>query len=388
MSDTAPLAGVLVVDLSRALAGPHAGMMLGDLGARVIKVESPDGDESRGWGPPFVTGSDGREHSTYFLSCNRNKESIALDLKSDDGRSVLTALVERADVLVENFRPGVLDRLGFGVERLHEINPRLVILSITGFGHDGPEGDRPGYDQIAQGEGGLMSVTGTSADEPARCGLPVGDVLAGMYGAYGVAAALVERARTGRGRVVRTSLLAAVVGAHAFHGPRYTVAGEVPRTTGNHHPSICPYGMYQAADGFVQIAVANDVLWQRFAPMFKLERPQWALNRDRVRDKDAVNAAVDAAFGQLSADEVLSALAGLGVPAGKVRDFADVYSWEQTRSQGLLIDVEHAALGPITLPGPPLRFDDPCRSEHLPPPTLDQHGEAIRAWLAGASEKE
>ncbi len=215
---SAPLDGVLVVDLTRALAGPHAGMMLGDLGARVIKVESPDGDESRAWGPPFVAGSDGREHATYFLSCNRNKESIACDLKSDDGRAVLTALVERADVLIENFRPGVLDRLGFSVERLHELNPGLVILSITGFGHDGPEGDRPGYDQIAQGEGGLMSVTGPSPDEPTRAGLPVGDILAGMYGAYGVAAALVERARTGRGQVVRTSLLAAVVGAHAFHG--------------------------------------------------------------------------------------------------------------------------------------------------------------------------
>ncbi len=379
-----PLAGVLVVDLSRALAGPHAGMMLGDLGARVIKVEAPDGDESRGWGPPFVRGSDGREHSTYFLSCNRNKESIIANLKTAEGKNVLTALVERADVLIENFRPGVLDRLGFGVARLHEINPRLVILSITGFGHDGPEGDRPGYDQIAQGEGGLMSVTGPSPDEPTRCGLPVGDILAGMYGAYGVAAALVERARTGRGQVVRTSLLAAVVGAHAFHGPRYTVAGEIPRTTGNYHPSICPYGMYRAADGFVQIAVANDTLWQRFAPAFGLDRPQWAVNRNRVRDHIEVNAAVDAAFGRLTAAQVLAALAGLGVPAGKVRDLEEVYTWEQTRSQGLLVEVEHAALGPIALPGPPLRFDDGGRAEHLPPPTLDQHGPAIRDWLAAA----
>lgn len=383
-----PLAGVLVVDLSRALAGPHAGMMLGDLGARVIKVESPDGDESRGWGPPFVHGSDGREHSTYFLSCNRNKESIVCDLKSDQGRCELTALVERADVLIENFRPGVLDRLGFAVGRLHEINPRLVILSITGFGHDGPEGDRPGYDQIAQGEGGLMSVTGTSPDEPARCGLPVGDVLAGMYGAFGVASALAERARTGRGGVVRTSLLAAVVGAHAFHGPRYTVAGQVPGTTGNHHPSICPYGMYRVSDGFVQIAVANDALWQRFAPAFGLDRPQWAVNRDRVGDHEAVNAAVNEAFASRTASEVLAVLAQCGIPAGKVRDLEEVYTWDQTRSQGLLIDVEHAALGRITLPGPALRFDRGGRAEHLAPPTLDQHGPAIRAWLAKAEEKE
>jgi len=224
-----PLDGVVVVDLSRALAGPHAAMMLGDLGARVIKVESPDGgDDTRSWGPPFMPGSDGQEHSTYFLSCNRNKESIVLDLKSDDGRDTLAALVGRADVLVENFRPGVLDRLGFSVKRLHELNPRMVVLSITGFGHDGPEGSRAGYDQIAQGEAGLMSLTG-APDEPTRVGVPIGDVLAGMYGAYGVLAALHERGRTGQGRVVRTSLLAAIVGVHAFQGTRCTVAGEVPR---------------------------------------------------------------------------------------------------------------------------------------------------------------
>ena len=381
-----PLAGLVVVDLSRALAGPHAGMMLGDLGARVIKVESPDGDDSRGWGPPFIGGSDGREHATYFLSCNRNKESVVADLKSGDGRALLTALAARADVLIENFRPGVLDRLGFSVGRLHEINPGLVILSITGFGHDGPEGSRPGYDQIAQGEGGVMSVTGPSPQEPTRAGVPIGDIMAGMYGAYGVLAALTERSKTGLGQVVRTSLLAAVVGSHAYHGTRYTVAGEVPKAGGNYHPSICPYGLYRAADGFVQIAVGNDALWQRLAPAFGLDRPEWALNRNRVRDHDAVNAAVAAAFGRHPAADVLVTLAELGIPAGKVRDFDEVYSWEQTRSQGLLIEVDHAALGPIRLPGPPLRFEaggrETGRAEHLPPPLLDQHGETVRRWLA------
>ena len=198
-----PLDGVLVVDLSRALAGPHAAMMLGDLGARVIKVENPDGgDDSRGWGPPFVddTGSvaDSGE-STYFFSCNRNKESVTADLKSAEGKDLLTRLVRRADVLVENFRTGVLDRLGFSVEAMHELNPRLVVLSITGFGHDGPEGGRAGYDQIAQGEAGLMSLTGTGPDDPNKVGVPIGDLLAGMYGAYGAVAALHERDRTGRG---------------------------------------------------------------------------------------------------------------------------------------------------------------------------------------------
>jgi formyl-CoA transferase len=366
-------------------------MMLGDLGARVIKVESPEGDDSRGWGPPFLHGTDGREHASYFLSCNRNKESVTADLKSESGRAKLAALVARADVLIENFRPGVLDRLGFGVARLHEINPRLVILSITGFGHDGPEGNRPGYDQIAQGEGGIMSVTGPAPDQPTRVGVPIGDILAGMYGAYGVLAALTERNRTGRGQVVRTSLLAAVVGAHAYQGTRYTVAGEVPGPGGNYHPSICPYGLYRAADGFVQIAVGSDALWQRMAPAFGLDKPEWALNRDRVRDHDAVNAAVDAAFGRHQSADVLATLAELGIPAGKVRDFEELYTWEQTRSQGLLIEVDHAALGRITLPGPPLRFEtdgrDTSRSKHLAPPLLDEHGEVIRRWLAADPEE-
>src|SRR5262249_18228561 len=266
-----------------------------------------------------------------------------------------------------------------------EINPGLVILSITGFGHDGPEGSRPGYDQIAQGEGGIMSVTGPSKDEPTRVGLPVGDILAGMYGAYGVLAALRERDRTGKGQVVRTSLLAAVVGAHAYQGTRYTVAGQVPEPTGNYHPSICPYGLYRAADGFVQIAVGSDALWQRMAPAFGIDRPEWALNRDRVRDHDAVNAAVDAAFGKHQAAEVLATLTSLGIPAGKVRDFEEVYTWEQTRSQGLLVEAAHAGLARPTAPGPPIRFEtdgrETGRSRHLAPPLLDEHGDAIRRWL-------
>jgi crotonobetainyl-CoA:carnitine CoA-transferase CaiB-like acyl-CoA transferase len=378
-----PLDGVLVVDLSRALAGPHASMMLGDLGARVIKVEHPDGgDDTRGYGPPFVGPT---QESTYFLSCNRNKESVTLDLKGEAGRETLRRLVARADVLVENFRPGVLDRLGFDVATLHALNPRLVVLSITGFGHDGPEGGRPGYDQIAQGEAGLMSLTGPSPDQPTKTGVPIGDLLAGAYGAYGVVAALHERAATGRGRVVRTSLFAAIVGVHAFQGTRYTVAGEVPRAEGNHHPSICPYGLFHCADGAVQIAVGSEGLWRRFAPEFGLDRPAFATNRDRVRARDEVVAAVDAAFAPYPLAALLPRLAALGVPAGEVRTMDRVYGWEQTRSQGLLVEVDHATLGPVTLPGPPLRFDDNPyaggRERHVPPPTLGQHTDAVLRWL-------
>ncbi|MDP9396545.1 MAG: CoA transferase [Actinomycetota bacterium] len=383
-----PLDGVTVVDLSRALAGPHAAMMLGDLGARVIKVESPgSGDDTRAWGPPFVGPAEAQE-STYFLSCNRNKESIALDLKSDDGRDVLTKLARRADVLVENFRPGVLDRLGFPVERLHELNPGLVVLSISGFGHDGPEGGRAGYDQIAQGEAGLMSITGPSPDEPQRVGVPIGDLLAGMYGAYGVVAALHERTRTGRGQVVRTSLLAAIVGVHAFQGTRYTVAGEVPRAQGNHHPSLAPYGAFTCKDAIVQVAVGSEGLWRAFAPLVGLDPadPRFARNADRVARRAELAALVDAVFAERTVAELLPELAAAGVPAGEVRTFDRVYDWEQTRSQGLLLEVEHPTLGRITLPGPPLRFGSEGRpggrEVHAAPPTLGQHDASVRAWLA------
>jgi crotonobetainyl-CoA:carnitine CoA-transferase CaiB-like acyl-CoA transferase len=383
-----PLTGTLVVDLTRALAGPHAAMMLGDLGARVIKVETPDGgDDTRGWGPPFVDSPDG-PISTYYLSCNRNKESVTADLKSESGRTLLERLVERADVLLENFRPGVLDRLGFSVERLHELNPRLVILSISGFGHDGPEGGRPGYDQIAQGEGGLMSLTGAGPDDPQRVGVPIGDLLAGMYGAYGVMAAMHERTRTGRGQVVRTSLLAAIVGVHAFQGTRYTVAGEVGRAQGNHHPSICPYGLFHCADGAVQLSIGSEGLWRRFCAGFGLAPDADGLgsNASRVANRERVIALLESAFEKWSMASLLPRLAEIGVPAGRVRTLDEVYGWDQTRSQGLVVGVEHPTLGPVELPGPPLRFfatdgTELTRQSHAAPPTLGQHDSSVREWL-------
>ena len=382
-----PLDGYLVVDLTRALAGPHAGMMLADLGARVIKVENPGhGDDTRGWGPPFV-GPDDDPISTYYLSCNRNKESVTADLKTDDGRTLVERLVGRADVLLENFRPGVLDRLGLGEQHLHEINPGLVVLSISGFGHDGPAAGRAGYDQIAQGEAGLMSMTGPPG-EPTRVGLPIGDLLAGMYGAFGVLAALLERERTGRGTVVRTSLLAAIVGVHAFQGTRWTVAHEVPEGPGNHHPSIAPYGLFHAADGAIQVAVGSETQWRAFAPLVGLDPDdaRFATNRMRVAHRDELLEAIDAALATAAAAVWLERLDSLGVPAGKVRSLDEVYGWDQTRAQGLVISVDHPVLGRIELPGPPLRFGDRPyaggRQTHLPPPALGADDESVRAWLS------
>ncbi|RYB88317.1 CoA transferase [Nocardioides glacieisoli] len=387
---TGPLSDLLVVDLTRALAGPHATQMLGDLGARVIKVEAPgSGDDTRGWGPPFVGEPDARQ-STYFLCTNRNKESIALDLKDEVDKDVLVGLVERADVLVENFRTGVLERLGLGIEELMRRNPRLVVLSITGFGHDGPEGGRAGYDQIAQGEAGLMSLTGSGPDDPQRVGVPIADLLSGMYGAYGILAALHERDVTGKGQVVRTSLLAACVGVHAFQGTRWTVAGEVGRAQGNHHPSIAPYGLFRCRDGAVQIALGSEGLWKRFCGGFGIdpEADGLATNSERVAERDRVIEVVEAAFADWDAEPLLARLSEVGVPAGKVRSLDEVYEWDQVASQGLLVDVEHPTLGGLTLPGPPLRFfdaagDEVTRKDHTAPPLLDQHADEIRAWVGG-----
>lgn len=386
-----PLTGYTVVDLSRALAGPHAGMMFGDLGARVIKVENPGkGDDSRSWGPPFV-GPEDDPQATYFFSCNRNKESIALDLKSDTGKETLRELISRADVLIENFRSGVLDRLGFSTAVCMEINPRLVLLSITGFGHDGPESSRAGYDQIAQGEAGLMSLTGSGPGDMQRVGVPIADLLAGIYGSYGVLAALLERERTGKGKVVRTSLIAGMVGVHAFQGTRATVAGQNPEPGGNHHPSLSPYGLFKCDDGAVQISVGNENLWQKFCAAFDIDPATEGMgdNSSRVANRPAVIELIESKFAAYGPDDLLAKLGDAGIPSGTVRTLEEVYSWDQALSQGLKVSVDHPVLGDIDLPGPPLRFFDAdgeaevetTRTAHDAPPLLNEDAEAIVSWL-------
>lgn len=390
-ADAGLLSGTLVLDLSRALAGPQAGMMLADLGARVIKVESPiGGDDSRGWGPPFLGEGEERE-STYFMAANRNKESITLNLKDEADADILARLVRQADVLIENFRVGVLDRLGFSVERLHDLNPGLVILSITGFGHDGPESHRAGYDQIAQGEAGFMSLTGI--EEPTKAGVPIADLLAGMNGAFGLLAALLERERTGRGRVVRTSLIASIIGIHAFQGTRWTVAGELPGLSGSHHPSIAPYGLFHTATGPIQLSCGSETLWRKFAPAVGIDadEPRFATNGDRVANLDALIEVLNGTFAEKPAEHWLRLLSDAGVPAGKVRNLKEVYEWEQVHSQGLLVEVDHATKGRFKIPGPVIRFDDNsfggARAEVTAPPTLGQHNDSIRAWLDDVDPK-
>jgi crotonobetainyl-CoA:carnitine CoA-transferase CaiB-like acyl-CoA transferase len=380
-ADRPPLADLLVLDLSRVLTGPYAAMMLGDLGARVIKVERPEGDDTRQWGPPFV-GPEGRREATYFLSANRNKESVVLDFKDPADLRTLERLVEGADVLIENFRPGVLDRLGIGHERLLDLNPRLVVLSITGFGHDGPEAGRAGYDQILQGEAGLMSFTGPPGS-PSKVGVPIADILAGMFGAYGVMAALHEREGSGLGQVVHTSLLAGVVAIHTFQGTRYLVGGEVPEPEGNRHPTVAPYGSYECSDGIVQVAVGNDAIWQRFAPLVDIDPAdaRYLHNGDRRARSEALDAQIGARLAQEPVATWLDRFARHGVPAGEVKSLDRVYASEQVASQGLIAETDHATLGRIRTPGPPLRFGRSPSPRHRPPPTLGQHSRTVAEWL-------
>ena len=384
-----PLAGIHVLDVSRVLAGPYATMVLGDLGAEVIKVERPGvGDDTRVWGPPFA-GPEGHQESTYFLSTNRNKRSIALDLKDVDDRALFDRMLVWADVLVENFRPGVMDRLGLDTEFLQRINPELIVLTITGFGSTGPDRNRVAYDQILQAEAGLMSVTGNGPGQPLRVGVPIADLTAGLFGIIGVLAALHERARSGRGQRVETSLLAGQIAIHVFQGTRYLVAGEVPEPTGNHHPTVAPYGSFRAGDGQIILAVGNEVTWRRFAELLDipLDLPPYVGNEARVAHRDELQELIEQRLAERSVAEWIKLFADHGVPAGEVKSLDRVYASPQVRDQGLVVEVSHSTLGDISLPGRPLRFDGSPLRAAAPPPVLGEHSEEIRQRFRDAGDR-
>lgn len=379
-----PLTGIRVLDLSRVLAGPYATMILGDLGAEVIKVERPGrGDDTREWGPPFV-GPEGRQESTYFLSANRNKRSIELDLKDRSDIELLHRMVAWADVLVENFRPGVMERLGLTAELLEKINPRLVLLTISGFGTSGPDRDRVAYDQILQGEGGLMSLTGEAPERPLRVGVPVADLTAGMYGVIGVLAALHERHHSGLGQRVETSLLAGQVAIHSFQGTRYLVAGEVPRSSGNQHPTVTPYGAFQAADGQLILAVGNERTWRRFADLLGIpaETGPYVGNHNRVAHREELHKLIEERLGERDVAEWVALFGAHGIPVGEVKTLEKVYASDQVRDQGLVVETTHSTLGKISLSGPPLRFGGSPLQAPAAPPTLGEHSANLRARFA------
>jgi formyl-CoA transferase len=380
-----PLAGIHVLDLSRVLAGPYAAMILGDLGAEVIKVEQPgSGDDTRKWGPPFIDTPDGPE-STYFLSANRNKRSVTVDLKDPDERSFIEKMVNWADVIIENFRPGVMDRLGLGDAVLEALNPSLVRLSISGFGDDGPESRRVGYDHILQAEGGLMSITGAPEGPMVKVGVPIADITAALYGVIGILAGLLERGSSGRGQRVSTSLLAGQIGLHTFQGTRYLVAGEVPPPSGNQHPTVCPYGVFSASDAPIVIAVGNDAIWRRFAPLVGIDPSLeiFSTNAQRIANQRELNELMAPGLIARTVAQWLVLFDEAGVPAGQVKTIDQVYDTEQVRQQGLVWTGEHTTLGKIELPGSPLRYGRSTVSMRLAPPVLGEHSTRIREELGG-----
>jgi crotonobetainyl-CoA:carnitine CoA-transferase CaiB-like acyl-CoA transferase len=378
-----PLNGVHVLDLSRVLAGPYAAMILGDLGADVIKLEQPGtGDDTRLWGPPFV-GNDDQRESTYFLSTNRNKRSVTVDMKDPTERPFIEQLVCWADVIIENFRPGVMDRLDLADHQLETLNPGLVRLSISGFGDDGPERGRVGYDLILQAEGGLMSITGPHEGPMMKVGVPIADLAAGLYGVIGILAGLVERATSGKGQRVSTSLLAGQIALHAFQGTRYLIAGEIPPLSGNMHPTIFPYGVFYASDGPVVIAVGNDAIWHRFAPLLAIDptNEKFATNDVRMRHSLELTKLIEPELAAQTVEEWLRRFNDVGVPAGQVKTFDSVYATEQVRQQDLVWTANHSTLGSIELPGSALRFGRSDVSLRRAPPTLGEHSEEIRKML-------
>ncbi len=376
-----PLDGLTVLDLTRVLSGPYCTMMLADMGARVIKVEQPGkGDDTRGWGPPFLEGE-----SAYFMSINRNKESVTINLKHPDGRRVLDALIERADVLVENFRPGTLDRMGLGYRDLAERRPGLVYCSISGFGQTGPRRHEPGYDAVLQGEGGLMSITGDQDTPAYRLGVAIADISSGMFSAWGVAVALLARHRTGRGQLVDVGMLDSVAAILTYQAGIYFATGKAPARLGNRHPTITPYETLEAADGDLVVAVGNDQLWVSFCRVLELDDladdDRFRTNKDRVAHREELRPRLVERLRTRPAGEWLADLKAAGVPCGGVRDLHEVFTDPQVIERAMVVAMEHPIAGAIRQLGVPVKLGDTPGGVRIPPPTLGQHTDGILGEL-------
>jgi crotonobetainyl-CoA:carnitine CoA-transferase CaiB-like acyl-CoA transferase len=372
-----PLAGLTIVDLTRVLSGPYCTMLLADMGARVIKVEHPGhGDDTRAWGPPFV----GRE-SAYFLSINRNKESLTLDFKNIEGRQLLAQLIGKADVVVENFRPGAMARLGLDYSTLAERHPRLVFCSISGFGQDGPRRDQPGYDAVIQAEGGLMSVTGDADGRPYRVGVAVTDMVAGLLAAQGIILALFARERTGRGQQVDIGMLDGVISLLSYHASIYLTTGAESRRVGNRHATIAPYDTFAALDGELFLAVGNDEQFQRFCAATGLEHlltdSRFSTNPSRVTNEAALRQLLAPVIHGRTRDQWIRELAAAGVPCGAVRTVPEALSDPQVSARRMIEAVEHAVLGPMKVLGTPIKLSDTAASVRTAPPTLGQHTDTV-----------
>jgi formyl-CoA transferase len=389
------LEGVRILDLTRAMAGPFCTMMLGDLGADVIKVERPGrGDESRGWGPPFVGKPYGPYpgESAYFLSANRNKRGITINLKSQEGVQIVRQLAAKSDALVENFRTGVLDGMGLGYEQLRTVNPGLVYCSISGYGRTGPYADRPGYDFVIQAEGGFMGITGPEEGPPSRVGVPIIDITAGMFSSTAILAALRVREITGEGQLVDLSLLDTQVALLANVASNYLVGGQEPRRLGNSHPSITPYEAFRARDRWFALAAANERQWAILCDVIEqpglMSDPRFADNNARVDNREALREALDAAFLSRDAEDWLAEFRRAGLPCGPINTVPEVFAHPQADARGLVAGVEHSSAGIVQFPGFPYKLSQTPASVRMPPPMLSQHTEEVLTQLLDYSSTD
>jgi crotonobetainyl-CoA:carnitine CoA-transferase CaiB-like acyl-CoA transferase len=387
MSDNGPLAGIRVLDLTRILAGPLCTMMLGDMGADIIKVEPPEtGDDTRAWGPPFLAGD-----AVYFLGVNRNKRSLTLNMAVPAGQKILAGLIAKADVLIDNFRLGTLEKWGFGDAWFERHTPRLVRCSITGYGSSGPKAALPGYDFILQAESGLMSICGEPDGKPTKYGVAIVDVCTGMLASNSILAALHARERSGKGQKVELSLYETSLAMLVNVAASYLAAGRNAARFGNGHPSIVPYTTYQTADAMIALGVGNERQFARIAEV--LGHPEWAKdarfasNRARVENRSVIDGLINAALSHDKADAWLAKLKAAGIPCGKINSVAEALDDAQTAARRMIETVEHPAAGALKMLGIPFKFSATACSVRRPPPTLGQHSEEILSGELGLDDK-
>jgi formyl-CoA transferase len=383
-----PLDGLRVVDLTRVLSGPYCTMQLGDMGAEVIKIEAPaKGDDTRAFAPPFQG-----DQAAYFLSINRNKKSITLDMKSEAGKEVLWRLIERSDILVENFRPGAMERLGFGYAAVRKRRPAMVYASISGFGASGPQKDRPGYDVIVQGEAGIMDLTGPAGGAPYKVGTAVADLVSGLYAVQGILAALYTAKSTGQGQHVDISMYEAMASLLTFNAGIYFATGETPRRRGNDHPTIVPYQTFEASDGWVNLAVGNDELWRRFCKAAErpdlVEDERYAKAADRVRNRKELVPLVEAIVKERTRDDWMARLDKAGVPSGAIRSVGEVCESDLLKARGMIAEMAHASAGVVKAVKNAVHLSATPLDGYAAPPQLGEHTREVLTGLLGYSAAE
>ena len=381
-----PLEGVTVLDCTQVMAGPFCTMLLADMGADVVKVEKPGGDDSRRMGPPFIEGE-----SAAFLGINRNKKSIVLDLRNEVDRSVFRRIAQQADVVAENFRPGAMERLGLGPAQLREEHPELICVSISGFGQTGPYAGRPGYDLLAQGMSGMMSVTGYPGSPPVKVSIPLADLSAGLFAANGVLAAYIHRLKTGEGQVIDTSLLEAAIALTVWEAAEYWGSGVVPGPKGSAHRLVAPYQAMESADGYFNIGVANQANYERLCAALErpdlLTDPRFAANPDRVRHYETLAEEIQRTTRTRPSAEWLAVFEAAGVPAGPIYGMDEVFANEHVVARGMVAPLEHPVAGVINNLGIPVKMSATPGQVRMPAPTLGQHTESVLRQF-GVPEEE